>query len=298
MIAALDRSDETIRARAPQPCPPADARPRVLSVTRVETLLRDPYAIYASKILKLDKLDALGVVAGPAEIGRLFHAVFEDYVRQLQSDAPDLALAHAIFKTHAEAYGFDAEEQRFWGDRLDMALQWFVEWHHARLSEGAPALIEGEGGINISASGEAFRITARADRIDLLKDGTARIFDYKTGAPPTLKQEKTFSPQLPITGLIVERGGFEKLGERRVQGFDYLRTLSRRNDGKDDVGSSGERARELIAEAETHLKSLIDHFDDPSTSYPSQPRAEYVARFGDYDHLARRRERETLGSDE
>ena len=37
----------------PRPRPPLAARPRQLSVTRIETLIRDPYAIYARHVLKL-----------------------------------------------------------------------------------------------------------------------------------------------------------------------------------------------------------------------------------------------------
>ena len=40
----------------PQPRPPVDARPKRISVSRVETLIRDPYAIYADAVLKLKPL--------------------------------------------------------------------------------------------------------------------------------------------------------------------------------------------------------------------------------------------------
>src|SRR3546814_5814592 len=40
-------------------CPPAAARPRQLSVTRIETWMGDPYALYAREILHLRPLDPL-----------------------------------------------------------------------------------------------------------------------------------------------------------------------------------------------------------------------------------------------
>ena len=45
---------------APRPCPPLNRRPRRLSVTAIETWLRDPYAIHARHILKLEALAAAG----------------------------------------------------------------------------------------------------------------------------------------------------------------------------------------------------------------------------------------------
>ena len=41
------------RSRRPAPKPPLALRPEQLSVTRIETLRRDPYAIYAERILRL-----------------------------------------------------------------------------------------------------------------------------------------------------------------------------------------------------------------------------------------------------
>jgi ATP-dependent helicase/nuclease subunit B len=43
-------SDPPLR---PRPSPPVELRPKQLSVTRIETLIRDPYEIYAREILKL-----------------------------------------------------------------------------------------------------------------------------------------------------------------------------------------------------------------------------------------------------
>ncbi len=43
----------------PRPCPPRSARPRRLSVTEIETWLRDPYGIYARHVLGLRALEPL-----------------------------------------------------------------------------------------------------------------------------------------------------------------------------------------------------------------------------------------------
>ena len=63
----LDQPAATVpAARRPAPRPPAAARPAELSVTQVERLVRDPYAIYAPKVLRLRRLDPPGPPAGRA----------------------------------------------------------------------------------------------------------------------------------------------------------------------------------------------------------------------------------------
>jgi len=287
-------------APAPMPRPPAPARPRALSVTRIEKLLRDPYAIYAGKILRLEKLRPPGADFGPAERGQLLHKVFEDYTKRSAAagNGDGLEALHAIFARHADGFGYTPAHAAFWRARITDALQWFVVWDHERRTEGAPALIEASGALTINAEGGPFKITARADRIDRLKDGALFIIDYKTGPPPTLKQTQKFSPQLPLTGLIAREGGFSELGPAAIGGFDYVRVLGRGGSGKDNAGAMGGEAEDFINEAEAGLRQLIAHFDDPASGYPSQPRPEYVDQYGDYDHLARRRERESTGGEE
>ena len=53
------------------------------------------------------------------------------------------------------------------------------------------------GGIAVTPD---FTLTARADRIDRLADGSLAIIDYKTGAPPTIDEVLSLSPQLPLEG--------------------------------------------------------------------------------------------------
>ena len=58
-----------VPAAPPQPRPPRALRPRKLSVTEIETLLADPYAIYARHILKLRPLDPLEQETDAADYG-------------------------------------------------------------------------------------------------------------------------------------------------------------------------------------------------------------------------------------
>jgi len=60
-------------ARQPAPRPAVALRPRRLSVTEIETWLRDPYAIYARHILDLKALKPLDEPTDAADYGTLIH---------------------------------------------------------------------------------------------------------------------------------------------------------------------------------------------------------------------------------
>ncbi len=62
-----------------------------------------------------------------------------------------------------------------------------------------------------------FTLTARADRLDVAGDGGLAIIDYKTGTPPSPKEVRSLSPQLPLEALIARAGGFERHRRGRAE---------------------------------------------------------------------------------
>ncbi len=287
--------------QAPSPRPPIAARPTRFSVTRIETLLRDPYSVYARSVLLLNRLKEFNEPIDHRHTGILFHKVFEHYVREAPSadDEAGVARLAALFNRFAIDDGVGASHLPFWRERALAAFQWFAAWHAERLAEGAPVIVEDRGEWSFEQDGRRYFLSAKADRIDLLKTGAAAIFDYKTGEPPpTDKQQKKFSPQLPLTAAIVQAGGFEALGAVSVDRFAYLRVQNRKPGSGNESAASGAQCASMIDEATAGLRALLSHFNNPDTAYPSQPRPQYMAVFGDYDHLARRRERRAMENSE
>ena len=79
----LDQPDGAARpVRPPEPRPPAALRPRRLSVTEIETWLRDPYAIHARHVLRLRPLDPLDQETDAADYGVLVHAGLHRFLRE------------------------------------------------------------------------------------------------------------------------------------------------------------------------------------------------------------------------
>ncbi|GJL94832.1 MAG: double-strand break repair protein AddB [Hyphococcus sp.] len=290
----LDHIESVESINAPSPRPPIETRPKKFFVTRVEKLMRDPYAVYAREILRLKKHDRHNEPFDVRHVGNLFHKVLEDFGR---ADAPMSVDAgakklRALFDDYAPQYGLTEEHLPFWRDRVDAAFASLSAWDHDRRQMGRPVIIEEKGEWKFEIDGQDYTIAAKTDRIDQLHDGSTFIIDYKTGTPPpTDKQQKKFSPQLPLTGLIARNGGFKELNAVTVSGFDYVRVLNRTNKTKNTSGAEGEKAAAMIDEAAAGFIELMQYFNNPATPYPSQPRPLYMDEYGDYDHLARRRER-------
>jgi ATP-dependent helicase/nuclease subunit B len=286
---ALDRPEAYAPARRPEPRPPVAVRPRSLWVTEFETLMRDPYSVYGREILNLRALDPVGAPLDARALGNLLHAVFEEFSQGGDGDAR--TRLGRVLAEHAPRRGLGPAQLALWGPRLQDALDWFSAFDAARRRAGDPAVIEAAGEMTVEAPAGPFTLKARPDRIDRLRSGGAAIFDYKSGSLPTFKQMRAnFSPQLPLTALIVEAGGFAALGAQAVDGFAYVKCLNRSSAAKPDVEVAGPEAREAMVEAARGMRAMIEAFDDPTTAYHSQPRPQFLKKYPQFDRLARRRE--------
>jgi ATP-dependent helicase/nuclease subunit B len=291
----LDEAGPPLPVTPPAPCPPVAARPRELSVTDIETWRRDPYALYARRILKLKALEPLDADAGAAERGLIIHAILADFVRQYPDGLPDDALAKliAIGRRHFGPTLANPGVWAFWWPRFRAVASWIVEQERARRPFAAPPLTEASGALALEA--ERFLLKARADRIDSLGGGLA-IIDYKTGAPPSAKEVALgFAPQLPLEAAIAAGGGFKGTASGTVAELLYWRLSGGEPPGEETRldGAEYNNRKQRLPDAAglgdaalAGLRALIAKFDDPETPYHARPRPRY-ARPNDYDHLAR-----------
>ncbi|MEO1014031.1 MAG: double-strand break repair protein AddB [Pseudomonadota bacterium] len=276
------------RLSQPAPRPSIDARPRRISVTRIEKWLRDPYAVYASEILKLRKLDDPGAAFGVRELGSLFHKVFE---RAGERDvAASMEALRQDFQDLAPGFGLDVSDAALWSAAVDRALERFIAYDAERRARGRPVIIEDPGSAMVPGVTPAFEVYGVADRIDLQADGSALIIDYKSSRPGSEKELAAFNPQLEVLALIARTGGFDALPSAAISGFEFFVFLANQGGvigrATNEDGALGER----IDGAARRLKELVEAFDHPQTPYLSQPRPKFKDRYGDYDVLARRRE--------
>jgi ATP-dependent helicase/nuclease subunit B len=290
--AALDAPAEVGPCEAPAPKPPVPARPRRLGVTEVETLIRDPYAVYARRVLGLEPLDPIDSDPGAAERGIFIHQALDRFVREYPRELPKnaverlLAIGRGAFGEALARPGVLA----FWWPRFERIARWFVDYELSRRAAGVSALeTEVRGQLELSAPQGPLLLVARADRIDRLSGGGLAVLDYKTGTVPSQRQVKSgLTPQLPLEAAIAGAGGFRGVPAEPVAELAYVRLTGRGPGGEVRV-VDGEPA-EMAAAARAGLERLIAAFDDPDTPYRSRPRPIFERRFGDYDHLARVKE--------
>jgi ATP-dependent helicase/nuclease subunit B len=287
------------RMQRPRPCPPVEARPRGLSVTEIETWLRDPYAIYAKHVLRLYPLDALDAEIGPLERGSAIHAALERFLLEFGGAVPDgadlrlIAIADEIFRDA----GIPKAAMALWRPRFIRAARWFVKEERARRAGIQRSFVEIKGERKFPRKGGEFTLRARADRIDVLSRGGAAIVDYKSGTPPTPKQMKTLlTPQLPLEGAILAAGGFAEPGILAPAELIYIRFSGGAEPGKTQTYPGDVAA--LVAEAEARLTQRIRDFDDPATPYLPRLIPFRADMAGDYDHLSRVREWSLTGWEE
>jgi ATP-dependent helicase/nuclease subunit B len=206
---ALERPNPQAPIKRPEPRPPVAARPARLSVTEIETLIRDPYSIYARHVLRLDPLDEIDADPGAAERGTILHEAFSEFARKYPETLP----ANALDELLAQGEAAFASIKDFpsllaiWKPRFERAARWLIGIEFERRREIEHILAETSGAIEFEAGERTFRLTARADRIEQKRDGTISIIDYKTGDLPSLKQVLIgIAPQLPLEAAIAMSG--------------------------------------------------------------------------------------------
>jgi ATP-dependent helicase/nuclease subunit B len=295
----IDQPENIHPITAPAPCPPLSARPRQLSVTRIETWMRDPYSLYASHILKLKALNSLDADPGAADYGSVIHdaldAFLKKFPKELPANATDALLAdgHKVFERLLGRPGVWA----FWWPRFERIAKWFVAHEQDRRALLATSRSEATGSMVIEAGGGPFTLTARADRIDHFKDGTLAIIDYKTGQVASKKEVLAgFSPQLPLEAAIAAAGKFDGVNIGPVSALEFWHL-----DGGDPPGkvkSAGDDPTSLATGAIEGLTRLVTTFDLVDTPYRARPHPDHTPRYSDYLHLARVKEWSSGGGED
>src|SRR5690606_10925377 len=121
-------------AQRPRPTPPLRLRPTRLSLTEVETLRRDPYAVYARRVLKLDPLDPLLRDPGAAERGTLFHDILHGFALSGAGPSDERAEAKLvrICREKFDGLGLPPDIEAVWWPRFTALAAGIVAWERSR----------------------------------------------------------------------------------------------------------------------------------------------------------------------
>lgn len=301
LASAMDKplSSKPLSESAPAPCPPVAYRPRALSATSIEKWMKNPYRLYAEKILKLHLLDPVDKDTLHAERGDLVHDVLMNFVKEYSGEIPDNAkdIILALAKKKLDERDHIEPHWHYWWPRFERLVDWYLDEETKWRKEAIPWIQEERGQYSLDGT-NGFVVTAKADRIDRLKTGGVAVMDYKTGALPSLYRIKNgTAPQLPIESFILKKGGYkntlcdpQKMIYWKLSGshaaigeFKELKKI--------DMG-------DVLTATEDGLTHLVKKFEDENTPYLAQAG---VIRYDDdraYAHLARMAEWSNGESDE
>jgi ATP-dependent helicase/nuclease subunit B len=299
---ALDRPTDFRPQRRPAPRPAVELRPKALSVTRIETLRRDPYAIYAEYILRLKALEGVERDIAPRETGVAWHATLQEFVEEYPSGDLPNAARDRLFSIARARFALLREDPAFAGlnwPNIEKGLDFFLAFERKTRGAITQIWVERQGAIVVPLdNGMPFTLSARADRIDLLQSAGARLIDYKSGAPPIAKEVKAgFSPQLTLEAAMLRREGFEGLPPLETEEAIYLKLGGAAGGEEKHAGGKGENIVDLADRHFAGLQTLLNAFACVDTPYLSRPFPKFVPRFSDYDHLARIKEWSATGGE-
>ena len=192
---------------------------RVWSVSAIETYLDCPFKFFAQHILKLEEEPEDEEVMDPRRQGQFVHDVFERFFAAWQhaghravtpgnlDTARDLftsVVDRALERLPAAEAGL--ERTRLLGSPAaaglgEAVLRMEAERPVAVVERLLEHRLEGEITIATADGPRTMAVRGKADRLDLLEDGTFRLIDYKLGWPP----DRNRALQLPIYALCAEQ---------------------------------------------------------------------------------------------
>lgn len=273
----------------PTPCPPIEARPKQLSVTKINTLQRDPYTIYAGSILRLNGLDPLDAPLDARPRGTAIHAALEDFetlpAAEQTADVLKTVLIEKLTQAGSPDHIVLAEDAI-----LEKTAEQYVDWWKARQPLRAKVWSEEKGEITLNIEGAPFRLTGIADSVEKMKDGTYTIIDFKTGKGKSRKEiDAGFEQQLPLLAAIARDGELKHAPGGKVGEFGYV-SVRYKFESK-SATTSADDADALATRSISILSELIAAYRQPDAKYFSVPRVQLMSKYaGDFDRLARRAE--------
>jgi RecB family exonuclease len=271
--------------------------PAVYAVSAVERYVDCPFKYFASTVLRLkeERDDESGLT--PQERGHFLHEVFETFFRRWGNrgaiTTANLADALSLFEEVVEARLTSLSENDRALERTYLlgsaAAPGLAERAFAFEIEHGIGVVERllehplEGTFTITGSNgpREIAIRAKADRIDLLEDGTLRVIDYKLGRAP----KPARALQLPIYGISAAQA----LAGRRGRTWTLSRAgyvaFKEKNCFVSLGGQSGNLDKAL-AEGQERLLAAVDGIE--GGNFPVHPDEPYRCQWCGYSHVCRK----------
>ncbi len=284
----------------PAPRPPVVARPKRLSVTEINTLMQDPYAIYAKRVLRLQPILPLDARLNAAQYGVLVHKALEIFLKRWPPTATEdllinpekllLAVGQEVFAT------FMKNLPPFWWPRFRRIARWVALREKMRRQRILRVFPEAYGQLMLTIPTSRCKkrpqqclLTARADRIELLPGNRITIIDYKTGLLPSQREVSLgYESQLPLEGAMAAAGAFPGIPfGSETKELLYWHLTGMNAGGEERRAADHTPVTTLAEKALEGLQTLLTIFACHKTPYEA---CAHPTRYSPYHHLARTKE--------
>jgi RecB family exonuclease len=250
---------------------PPDLLRTALTVSALETYLDCPFKFFAQHVLRLEDEPEDEEVMDPKRQGRFLHEVFETFFKTWQASGEraitpgNLDRARELFTAVVDSAlerlpvaEAGLERTRLLGSPAaaglgEAVLRMEAERPVAVVERLLEHDLRGTFSFATRDGRRAIVLRGKADRVDLLEDGTFRLIDYKLGWPPN----RARALQLPIYGVCAEqrlvqhRGRSWRLGEAVYLAFKGPRRVVPL------FASDTDRVR-VLADAQQRLVETVD----------------------------------------
>lgn len=232
---------------------PPELIPKRISISTVHLLINNPTEFFLNCILKLEPLAAWETPADLRDKGIIIHKALEVGLKQNMS--VDQMITYAL--NYVYDLDLDPHEHMFWKAQITEQLYNFHNLHQETQPQQTWTEVSGEWTINTQFG--SIVIVGKADRIDVLSDGSLHIIDYKTGTPPSKQSVyQGLTPQLPLLGIMAARGCFKEISSSQPFMVSYWDL----KEGK-TINFLFDEIEQLEREYVKHLEKLLG----PSTEF-------------------------------
>lgn len=279
ILAALEQPKNHKPYKEPLPVPLQSCLPTKYSISDIQRLLRDPYQAYAKQILGLYPLPDLSQDHTMADYGTFIHRCLEHSVQTQSSFQKNFDMAITKLKSGQSCFGMmipDLSLIVLWQQITGQFLEWIDGYLLDQASNAKTTFVEQDLSTSIPLNGQPITIIGKADRIDLLHDGTYEVIDYKTGSPPSKKEVMTGqAPQLALLGKLfmlsnpgttVSKLTYVALGSQNISSYD---------------------AQNIVEDTWTQVTEILTKFHTPGTPFHIDIQTSLSDRFNEYALLER-----------
>jgi len=248
-----------------------------ISATDISKWLRNPYYIYAKRILELKPLKQIEQDASFADFGNFVHKTLEEFVKNY----PNIDLKSYGKKIFAN-YFPDPTSHLLWWVKFENIAEWFVKYEVELRENLQESFVE----IEAQAIINGVILTTKVDRVNLYLDGSFEIIDYKTGALPAPKDIKSgLEPQLAVEAIVLSKGKIKNCSGLKINQIKNLQYQNLKGRDQNDVKNLA-NVEDLILAADTGVLKLLEIFNDKNLGYVCCPNID-IYKEDDYWHLGR-----------